>query len=148
MKYTLHIDIDEEKILFAEEFFKSITFIKNVKIVNDNEITNEKVLKRIHDFENGISHPTPLNLEELKKIQSREARLAMLRRLAQARRDQIAFLKEIKPQLSDYSQEVIDKMIQKQAETLESHLEKLEMAEQENLDFMKEHPGTKQISGD
>ncbi|HMP28239.1 MAG TPA: hypothetical protein PKD85_01480 [Saprospiraceae bacterium] len=68
MRYTLQIDIDKDKISFAEEFFKSITFIKNVKILDNNEITSEAILKSIEDFETNKSVPTLIKLAELKSM--------------------------------------------------------------------------------
>jgi len=61
MKYI--IEIPESKIAFAEEFFKSISFIRNFTPIAPNEITNSSILKSIEDYEsqNAISG------EELKK---------------------------------------------------------------------------------
>jgi hypothetical protein len=66
MKYILQIDIDKNKKSFVEEFFKSISFIKNVRIIDNNEITNPDILKSIKDYEKAISKPTPFNLAELR----------------------------------------------------------------------------------
>lgn len=66
MKYV--IDIPDNKISFAEEFFKAISFIKTVKRVQSNEITNPNVLQSINGYENGKIQPTPLNLDDLKKL--------------------------------------------------------------------------------
>ena len=49
MKYIL--EISENKIAFAEEFFKSISFVKNVKAIAANEITNTAILKSIDEYE-------------------------------------------------------------------------------------------------
>jgi hypothetical protein len=68
MKYILQIDIDKNKKSFVEEFFKSISFIKNVRIIESNEITNPDILKSIEDYEKAISKPTPFNLAELKAM--------------------------------------------------------------------------------
>ena len=68
MKYILDIDIAEEKKSFAEEFFKTISFVKNVRLYEENEITNTVILKSIEDYEKGKTKSTPLNLEELKKM--------------------------------------------------------------------------------
>jgi hypothetical protein len=40
MKFQLEIEIAENKRAFVEEFFKTISFVKKVKIVAQNEITN------------------------------------------------------------------------------------------------------------
>ena len=66
MKYIL--EIPENKIAFAEKFFKSISFIKNVKAIAPNEITNTTILKDIDDYESKKLVPTPLNLAELKAM--------------------------------------------------------------------------------
>jgi hypothetical protein len=68
MKYILDIDIAEEKKTFAEEFFKTISFVKKVRLYEENEITNPEILKSIEDYELGKIKSTPLNLEELKKM--------------------------------------------------------------------------------
>ena len=49
MKYI--VEIPDNKIAFAEEFFKSISFVKNVKAITPNEITNTSILKGIEDYE-------------------------------------------------------------------------------------------------
>ncbi len=66
MKYV--IDIPDNKISFAEEFFKAISFIKTFKRVQPNEISNPNVLQSINDYENGKVQPTLLNLEDLKEL--------------------------------------------------------------------------------
>ncbi len=66
MKYI--IDIDENKMAFAEEFFKSISFIKKIKAVLSNEITNPAILQSIEKYENGDVKPTHIDLLELKKM--------------------------------------------------------------------------------
>ncbi|MFZ4799725.1 MAG: hypothetical protein ACOYMA_19690 [Bacteroidia bacterium] len=51
MKYIL--EIAENKSDFAEEFFKTISFIKNVKAIPSNEITNPTILQNIEAYEKG-----------------------------------------------------------------------------------------------
>ena len=68
MKYTLEIEVDKDKSSFAEEFFKSISFVKKVSIIDDKEITNPAILKSIEDYEKGKLTPTPLSLAELKEM--------------------------------------------------------------------------------
>jgi hypothetical protein len=68
MKYILDIDIAEEKKTFAEEFFKTISFVKKVRLYEENEITNPVILKSIEDYELGKIKSALLNLEELKKM--------------------------------------------------------------------------------
>ncbi|MFA9214951.1 MAG: hypothetical protein ACEQSR_14110 [Candidatus Methylacidiphilales bacterium] len=64
MKYVL--EVPDNKSDFAEEFFKTISFVKNIKQIASNEITNPSILQSINDYETGISTPTPLSLKELK----------------------------------------------------------------------------------
>ena len=66
MKYIL--EIEEGKALMAEEFFKCISFIRGVKAIQPNEITNPAILKSIEQYENGTIAPTPLSLVELKEM--------------------------------------------------------------------------------
>ena len=66
MKYIL--EIPENKTAFAEEFFKSVSFIKNVKMLLPNEITNAAILKSIEDYESKNVKPIPFNLAELKAM--------------------------------------------------------------------------------
>jgi hypothetical protein len=66
MKYI--IEITDEKTAFAEEFFKSISFVKKVQSIASNEITNASILKEIENYENKKKIPSPLNLLELKAM--------------------------------------------------------------------------------
>jgi len=66
MKYLL--EIADNKKTFAEEFFKSVSFIKNAKQIMPNEITNPAILKSIEEYEKGKAKPTPLSLTTLKKM--------------------------------------------------------------------------------
>ena len=68
MKYQLEIEIPDSKIAFVEEFFKTISFVKKVKIVAQNEITNPAIIQSIEAYEKGKIRPTPLNLSELKAM--------------------------------------------------------------------------------
>jgi hypothetical protein len=67
MKYELDIDLKEDKAKFVEEFLNSISFVKNIKNISSNEITNPSILTSIEDYENGKQKATPLNLQELKE---------------------------------------------------------------------------------
>ena len=64
MKYIL--EVSDKEVVFAEKFFKNVSFIKKVKAVRSNEITNPIILKSIEDYEKKKSKPTPLSLKELK----------------------------------------------------------------------------------
>ncbi len=64
MKYVL--EVPDNKSDFAEEFFKTISFVKNIKQIASNEITNPSILQSIDDYETGKLTPTPLSLKELK----------------------------------------------------------------------------------
>jgi hypothetical protein len=66
MKYL--IDIADNKTAFAEELFKNISFVKNVKAIDNNEITNPKILQSIEQYEKGNKIPTLLNLADLKEF--------------------------------------------------------------------------------
>jgi hypothetical protein len=66
MKYIL--EIAENKSEFAEEFFKTISFIKHVRAVPSNEITNPTILKNMEEYENGKLKATPISLAELKSM--------------------------------------------------------------------------------
>jgi hypothetical protein len=68
MKLILDIDLSNNKKSFIEEFFKKISFVKSIRVVEKNEITNPSVLKSIEDYEQGKINPTPLNLKELKEM--------------------------------------------------------------------------------
>lgn len=64
MKYVL--EVPDNKSDFAEEFFKTISFVKNIKQITSNEITNPLILQSIEDYETGKLTPTPLSIKELK----------------------------------------------------------------------------------
>lgn len=64
----LILDIPENKLTLAKEFFNSISFIKSVKEVAANEVTNPSILKSIEDYEAKKVSPTPMSLAELKKL--------------------------------------------------------------------------------
>jgi hypothetical protein len=66
MKYIL--DIADNKSAFAEEFFKTISFVRTVKAIAPNEITNPAILNSIDEYEKGTTTPTPLSLNDLKKM--------------------------------------------------------------------------------
>jgi hypothetical protein len=68
MKYRLDIEVADDEISFAENFFKNVRFIKNVKAIAANEITNPAILQSIEAYEKGNTKPTPLNLTELKAM--------------------------------------------------------------------------------
>ena len=68
MKFILDIDIKGSKKGFIEEFFKKISFVKSIQIIEKNEITNPSILKSIEDYEQRKIDPRPLNLAELKEI--------------------------------------------------------------------------------
>jgi hypothetical protein len=68
MKFQVEIEIAENKRDFVEEFFKTISFVKKVKIVAQNEITNPQILASIEAYEKGKINPTPVSLSDLKAI--------------------------------------------------------------------------------
>jgi len=66
MKYLL--EVPDNKSDFAEEFFKTISIVKNIKQITSYEITNPLILQSIEDYETGKLNPTPLSLKELKDM--------------------------------------------------------------------------------
>ncbi|MCR8557144.1 hypothetical protein KXD93_05800 [Mucilaginibacter sp. BJC16-A38] len=68
MKYILEIEVAGGEATFVEKFLKNISFVKKVKAVASNEITNPAILQSIEAYENGSVKPTPLNLAELKSM--------------------------------------------------------------------------------
>lgn len=60
------VEVADNKVNFAMEFFKNITFIKTTTSIEKNEITNPAILKSIEDYETKKALPTPLSLKELK----------------------------------------------------------------------------------
>ena len=68
MKYILEIEIEDNKTSFAEEFFKSVSFVKKVRAIAPNEITNPVILQSIEDYETGKIKATPISLEALKEM--------------------------------------------------------------------------------
>lgn len=68
MKYILEIEVAEGENLFAEKFFKNVSFVKKVSTASSNEITNPEILKSIEDYENRAVKPSPLSLPELKAM--------------------------------------------------------------------------------
>lgn len=68
MRYLLDIDVADNKSSFAEEFFKTVSFVKKVRVIANNEIINPVILQSIEDYEKGKQKPTPLSLAELKAM--------------------------------------------------------------------------------
>jgi len=66
MRFLLDIDVAEDKSEFAQEFFKTISFVKNVKVIESNQITNPAILQSIEDYEINLVQPTPMSLDDLK----------------------------------------------------------------------------------
>lgn len=66
MKYI--IDVADHKKAFIEEFFKSISFVKKVKSISENEITSPAILKSIEAYEKNKVKPKAISLEKLKKM--------------------------------------------------------------------------------
>jgi hypothetical protein len=63
----LELDVSDKKEQFARDFFNSISFVKNVVILKENEITNPKISKRIENYEAGNSELVPVSLDGLGK---------------------------------------------------------------------------------
>ena len=64
----LLLDINDSKAKLAMEFFKSVSFVKKVRAIAPNEITDAAILQSIESYEKGKTKPTPVNLKELKAI--------------------------------------------------------------------------------
>ena len=55
----LELDVGTKKENFAKDFFYSISFVKNVKILKEREINPpQKTLKRIRNYESDSSNNT------------------------------------------------------------------------------------------
>ncbi|MBX7153839.1 MAG: hypothetical protein U0Y96_08440 [Candidatus Kapaibacterium sp.] len=66
MKFV--IDVSDDKRDVAEELFKNISFIKNIQLIEANEVTNPVLLQSIEQYESKSTIPTPLSLDDLKKL--------------------------------------------------------------------------------
>ncbi|MCL2845831.1 MAG: hypothetical protein FWE23_10365 [Chitinivibrionia bacterium] len=67
MLCQLELDVVDKKEAFAKDFFSSISFVKNVRILKEREITNPKVLSRINRYETGRTNLLPMSFSALKK---------------------------------------------------------------------------------
>ena len=76
MKYRIDIEIADKKINFVKEFFKTLTFVKTVKVIPSKEITNPAILASIDAYEKGIVQHSPMNLSELKEYFPTQTRLS------------------------------------------------------------------------
>lgn len=68
MKHVVQLEVSSNKLSFLLEFFKSISFVKKVKVFEHNEITNPKIISSIEEYETKKTQPTPMSIEELKKM--------------------------------------------------------------------------------
>lgn len=68
MKHVVQLEVSSNKLSFLLEFFKNISFVKKVKVFDQNEITNPKILSSIEEYETKKTQPTPMSIEELKKM--------------------------------------------------------------------------------
>lgn len=80
-------------------------------------------------FENGIKE-IPFSLDEAKKIPTKENRQKMFEFISHSEEDQIETLIKIKPMLSKYSQEVVDRMIAEHTKNIQEIIRTLENSEQ------------------
>lgn len=65
MKYTLEIEIADDEISFAEEFFKKISFVKHVRLVTPNESSNPEAMQSI---DNEKEKPMPFQFGAAKGL--------------------------------------------------------------------------------
>ncbi len=63
MRFLLDIDVADNNSEFAQEFYKTISLVKNVKVKECNEITNPAILQSIEDYENKLVQPTQICLK-------------------------------------------------------------------------------------
>jgi hypothetical protein len=63
LRHEICIGYTGRKKAFAKELFKTISFIKNVKAIQPNEITNPVILQSISDYETGKIKPTPFSVK-------------------------------------------------------------------------------------
>ena len=63
----LELDVTNKKEAFAKDFFSSISFVKNVRILKEREITNPKITQRINNYETGRTNLIPLSFAVLKE---------------------------------------------------------------------------------
>ena len=68
MDYKIELDVPEQKLSLVLEFLKGVSFIKNIRTVAPNEITSQKILDSIEDFETGKTEPVSMSLAELKAL--------------------------------------------------------------------------------
>lgn len=68
MDYKVELDVSEQKLSLVLEFLKGVSFIKNIRTVAPNEITNQKILDGIEAYEKGKTEPVSLSLAELKAL--------------------------------------------------------------------------------
>ncbi|GHT16389.1 hypothetical protein AGMMS4956_18750 [Bacteroidia bacterium] len=66
---TYQLNIADNKTSFAEDFFKSISFVQGFRAVPSNEITNSTILQSIEAYESGIVQPTPFDLATQKEME-------------------------------------------------------------------------------
>jgi hypothetical protein len=62
------LEINDSKAELAMEFFKTMSFVKKIKAMAKNEVTNGAILQSIEAYEKGKTKPTSVNLKELKAI--------------------------------------------------------------------------------
>ncbi|MDR3309507.1 MAG: hypothetical protein LBS80_06105 [Tannerella sp.] len=72
MKYQMELDIDDNKISFAEEFFKSISFVRNVRTITSGtqpyefipEKSAEEIIAKIREHRSsGYADATPAKMK-------------------------------------------------------------------------------------
>jgi len=68
MKFLIDIDTKQNSLEFVMQFLKNISFIKDIKVVESNEVTNPSILQSIEDYEKNMIKPTPMSLSELKSL--------------------------------------------------------------------------------
>jgi hypothetical protein len=83
-------------------------------------------------LEKGIGEIGP-GLDEAKRIEVKDARQEMLKHMSEMEQKHIEILQQIKPQLSEYSQQVIDRIIAEHTKRLQEQVSGFAMEEQKQF---------------
>ncbi len=63
-RYIVTIDVPDSRVSFAEDFFKAISFVKEVIPFETNEVTNPDILQSIDSYESKTGYwSRRINLE-------------------------------------------------------------------------------------
>jgi hypothetical protein len=116
-KVQWHLKIQDRRMEEAKHFMGKNDFRKKI-------------------FEKGMKEIPPC-LDEARKIFPEDVRQKMLYFISQSEEEQIAMLMKLKPELSEYSQEEIDRMIAEHTISIQKKIEMMEQADQENFSGLR-----------